>query len=392
MQKGKFHSAKILERYKILSLIEEGIINLKEASKELKISYRQMRRLMRRFEEGKKSLDCLLYHRSHPAWNRTEEPIKKKVVEIFDKYPRINHSHLADKLEEEVGIRKHPTTIKRILKENERYEPPKNRRRKRKPFEKDSFGRLVQMDTSEHLWIPHLKKRTYLVAMKDDFSRAILAAKIFPSDTTWANMCIIRQAIEKYGIFEAIYTDNDSKFKFIRSGFSIHFEYRVDLERIQTEIHRSLLELEIAFLHHYPKNPEAKGKIERLFGYLQDRFCVEAQGCQTIEEANYLLDKFIEKYNAKHIHHSTGVVPEQRFTPSVCRTLPRNINLDDVFCFKIERVIKRDNTFSYQSKKYYLDTSTRFSWHKAKIRLHIIPHKSIRVFYQGKLIQEFPFF
>jgi transposase len=259
MQKGKFYSEAILERYRILSLIEEGIINLKEASKELKISYRQMRRLMRRFEEGKKSLDCLLYRRSHPAWNRTEEHIKKKVVEIFDKYPRINHSHLADKLEERCGIRKHPTTIKRILKENERYQPPKNRRRKRKPFEKDAFGRLVQMDTSEHLWIPHLKKKTYLVAMKDDFSRAILAAKIFPSDTTWANMCIIREAIEKYGLFEAIYTDNDSKFKFIRSGFSMYFEYRADLERIQTEIHRSLLELGIAFLHHCPENPEARG-------------------------------------------------------------------------------------------------------------------------------------
>lgn len=391
MRKDKFYSAKILERYKILNLIDQGIINLKQASKELGLSYRQTRRLMKRFEKGKKSLECLLYHRVHPAWNRTEEEIKEKVVKIFDKYPRINHSHLADKLEEEIGIRKHPTTIKGILKENKRYQPPKNRRRKRKPFEKDAFGRLVQMDTSEHLWVPHLKKKTYLVAMKDDFSRAILAAKIFPSDTTWANMCIIREAIEKYGLFEAIYTDNDSKFKFIRSGFSMHFEYRVDLERVQTEIHRSLLELEIAFLHHYPKNPEAKGKIERLFGYLQDRFCVEAQDCQTIEEANYLLDKFIKKYNAKHNHHSTGVVPRERFIPSVCRPLSKNINLDDVFCFKVERVVKRDNTFSYQNKKYYLDTSTRFSWYKAKIRLHIIPHKSIRVFYQGKLIQEFPF-
>jgi len=391
MQKDKFYSAKILERYKVLNLVVQGIINLKEASKELNLSYRQMRRLMKRFEKGKKSLVCLLYHREHPAWNKTKKHIKEKVVELFDKYPHINHCHLADKLEEETGIKKHPTTIKRILKENERYQPPKNRRKRRKPFEKDAFGRLVQMDTSEHLWIPHLKKRTYLVAMKDDFSRAILAAKIFPSDTTWANMCVIREAIEKYGLFEAIYTDNDSKFKFIRSGFSMHFEYRTDLERIQTEIHRALLELGIVFLHHYPGNPEAKGKIERLFGYLQDRFCVEAQNCQSIKEANYLLDKFIEKYNTKHLHHSTGVVPKQRFTPSVCTPLPKNINLDDVFCFKIERVVKRDNTFSYQNKKYYLNTSTRYSYYKAKIRLHIIPHKSIRVFYQGKLIQEFPF-
>ncbi len=103
------------------------------------------------------------------------------------------------------------------------------------------------------------------------------------------------------------------------------------------------------------------------------------------------MDKFIEKYNAKHNHHSTGVAPRERFIPSVCRPLSKNINLDDVFCFKVERVVKRDNTFSYQNNKYYLDTSTRFTWYKAKIRLHIIPHKSIRVFYQGKLIQEFPF-
>jgi len=391
MQKDKFYSEAILERYRILTLVDQGIINLKAASKELNLSYRHTRRLMKRFERGRKSLECLLYHREHPAWNKTKENIKEKVVKLFDKYPHINHCHLADKLEEEIGIRKHSTTIKKILKENERYHPPKTRRRKRRPFEKDAFGRLVQMDTSEHLWIPYLRKKTYLVAMKDDFSRAILAARIFVSDTTWANMCVIREAIEKYGLFEAIYTDNDSKFKFIRSGFSMHFEYRADLERIQTEIHRSLLELGIAFLHHYPGNPEAKGKIERFFGYLQDRFCVEAQYCKSIEEANHLLDKFIKEYNTRHIHHSTGLVPRQRFTPSVCRPLPKDIDLDDVFCFKVERVVKRDNTFSYQNKKYYLDTSTRFSWYKAKIRLHIIPDKSIRVFYQGKLIQEFPF-
>lgn len=137
--------------------------------------------------------------------------------------------------------------------------PLKIEEERESPLKKIALVALFRWIPQNIFGIPHLKKRTYLVAMKDDFSRAILAAKIFPSDTTWANMCIIREAIEKYGLFEAIYTDNDSKFKFIRSGFSMHFEYRVDLERIQTEIHRSLLELEIAFLHHYPKNPEAKG-------------------------------------------------------------------------------------------------------------------------------------
>jgi len=170
----------------------------------------------------------------NPSWNRLSEEEREKVIEVFDSYPEVNNCHLSEVLEETLGRSLSPSTVRSILIENGRYRPQKKKRRARKRFERKSFGELIQMATSEHLWLPALGKRTFLVAMEDDYSRELLAARIFSSDTTWNNLSVIREVVKRYGVFSSLYTDNDSMFKFIRKGFSMHFEYRSDLEKIQT--------------------------------------------------------------------------------------------------------------------------------------------------------------
>ncbi|MCM8774605.1 MAG: hypothetical protein NC820_07760, partial [Candidatus Omnitrophica bacterium] len=93
---------------------------------------------------------------------------------------------------------------------------------------------------------------TSMIALLDDHSRELLGVELVERDTTWNNMCIIRRVIEEYGLFQILYTDNDSMFKLIRSGWSRHFEYKVDLERNQKQIHRCLLELGIGLIHTRP--------------------------------------------------------------------------------------------------------------------------------------------
>lgn len=87
-----------------------------------------------------------------------------------------------------------------------------------------SFGQLVQMDTSSGAWLEGYR-RIYLVLISDDFSRTILAAKFFDSDSTYNNMLVLREAIEGHGIFPILYSDNDSKFKLIRYEESRFFTY-----------------------------------------------------------------------------------------------------------------------------------------------------------------------
>jgi len=163
---------------------------------------------------------------------------------------------------------------------------PKRRKEEQgKGLRENLFGELIQMDTSEHLWLPALGKRTFLVAMEDDYSRELLAARIFSSDTTWNNLSLIREVVKRYGVFSSLYTDNDSMFKFIRKGFSMHFEYRSDLEKIQTQINRALLELGIILIHHEPFQPQCKGEIERLFSFMQNRLFYPLKDVKKLSEA-----------------------------------------------------------------------------------------------------------
>jgi hypothetical protein len=393
MRKNRnIYSPKVLERYRTFGLVKEGLLTLSEASKKLNLSYRHTHRLFHRLIQAGMNPDSLLHKRDHPSWNRLSEEEREKVIEVFDSYPEINNCHLSDVLEETSGRSLSPSTIRSILMESGRYHPQRKKRRARKRFERKSFGELVQMDTSEHLWLPALGKRTYLVAMEDDYSREFLAARIFTSDTSWNNLCVIREMVERYGVFQALYTDNNSMFKFIRRGFSMHFEYRSDLEKIQTQINRALLELGILLIHHEPFQPQCKGKIERLFAFMQDRLRYPLKDIKDLSEANGILDEWREWYNKKRIHSITGLRPSDRHHPSSFEPLPKGVNLDDVFCFKDTRVIKKDNTFNYRGRVYQITNQIyRFSWNKAKITLHILPEKCIRAFYQGKFIQEFPY-
>ena len=264
-----------------------------------------------------------------------------------------------------------------------------------------AFGQLIQLDTSDHHWIPTVEKELALIATIDDFSRDPLVAFIFEHDTTWNNMKVTRYLIEKYGLPEAFYTDNNSIFNYIRSDEPLHVTYHKDQQDVSTQYERALSELGITFIQHKPFQPESKGKIERFLGFLQDRFINELKRhidkipkdtFSAIKFANKFLYRFLAKWRTYHIHSITKFRPIERHSPSVFKPVPAGINLDDIFCFKWKRTVKNDNTFQFGNKTYQL---TKFiplrSYPYGKIMVHIIPGKSLRVFYDGQFIQQFPY-
>lgn len=381
----------IAERNRVLTLATENVLTLREAASFLGLSYRQIQRIYDNFLESGRSIESLGFKRSHPAWNRLDPFIYKKVVELKEFYPNVSNYHLADILMNEINRTIHPSTVRRILIQTGKYMPnPNQSRRGRKRFEKEQAGELVQMDSSQHHWLQTIEKPTYLVVLMDDYSRAILAARIFFEDTTWNNMCVIKEAIRKYGIFKVLYTDNDSMFKYIRRYTSRHFEYKTDLEKVQTQIHRALQEIDITLIHHEPYQPQSKGKIERLFGFIQNRFISESKDCNNLKDLNLVLQKWIKWYNTFHKHSITETTPQERLKNSIFKPIPSEVNLDDVFCIKETRTVKNDNTFEFQGKNYQITNFThRISWAKAMIELYIIPDKSFKVFYNDQFIQEF---
>jgi transposase InsO family protein len=397
MSQNKPYSKKVILRYHILTLAANFRITLKQAADQLKLSYRQTRRLFKLFINGDRKIASLISKKV--AWNKLKKSDRKKVIQLCQKYPDFNNCHLADIYEEETGKRIHPSTIRNIRIEENLYKPNLKKRRPHKRFEMQAFGQLIQLDTSQHQWIPTIDKELTLICAIDDFSRDPLVAFIYQHDTTYNNMKVIRYLIEKYGIPQAIYTDNDSIFKYLRTDEPLHVTYHKDQKDVSTQFEKALSELGITFIQHKPFQPEAKGKIERFFGFLQDRFVNELKRYidkiskdifAAIKFANKFLFRFLAKWRTNHIHHITKFKPVERHTPSVFKPLPPNINLDDILCFKWERTVKNDNTSQFGNKTYQL---TKFipkrSYPYGKIMLHVIPGKLLRVFCNGHFVQQF---
>ena len=107
----------------------------------------------------------------------------------------------------------------------------------------------------------------------DDYSRTAVAARVFPSDSSYHSLLTLRQAMQRYGRPRVLYTDNDAKFRLTRYQRSRFFIYREETLQglVETEVGRALRELDIQLHSHLPGNAQAKGKIERFFRFLQER-------------------------------------------------------------------------------------------------------------------------
>ncbi|MCM8803510.1 MAG: hypothetical protein NC827_09460 [Candidatus Omnitrophica bacterium] len=262
-------------------------------------------------------------------------------------------------------------------------------------FEMENFGELVQMDTSSFRGLCGYK-RVYLILTLDDYSRRILSGKFVLSDTVYNNMLVLREVIERYGLFKMLYTDNASLFNFIRykrdtwrvyHGQMRFYENKINPEEITTEIEQALLQLGIPLLTHYPGHPRAKGKIERMFRFIEGRFVEEVRkGATRLVQLNNLFQAWINWYNKNWRNRDTDCTPEERKTPSVFRPLSKDTNLDDVFCLKDTRRVDKTNSFSYEGFIYKLNY--KYNLVGSKVELHIHPGNKIRVFHKGTFIQE----
>jgi len=208
------------------------------------------------------------------------------------------------------------------------------------------------MDTTVGAWLEGYR-RTCVVAILDDYSRAVVAARVFPSDSSYHTLLTLRQAMERYGRPRVLYTDNDSKFRLTRYQRSRFFTYSRDAlaGSVETEVGRVLRELDVQLLSHLPGNAQAKGKIERFFRFLQERV-LDHNRAASLAELQTLVDRWVEDYNARHINRDTGCAPAERLEPCVTRTLEGGS--DDIFCLKEERKVAKDHTFTLNGVTYTL--------------------------------------
>jgi transposase len=330
-----------LKRHKVLTDVLEGNIDLRTASELLGLSYRHTLRLRDRFKE--EGMDGLLRRKPlRPPHEKITPEIRQIVVSLRKElYEDFNILHFRDKLRDIHGIRLSYESLRRILIREGLHEPRRKQRVYRRRRRMPKAGMLVQMDSSQHRWIEEISDLWWLVAMIDD-ADGYVYGRFYPSDTTWANMEVLKEYIKRRGLFMALYVDRASHFKTTRHG-GIHYE--VSREQEETQIQRALKEFNIDIV--YANSPQAKGRIERLFGFFQDRLIKEMRlkGIKDYEAANrFLEEEFLPWYNS---HYTLSV-------ESIYRELTKTLDLELIFTIRHPRKVNRDNTVRFKGKVYQL--------------------------------------
>ncbi|MGD0626662.1 MAG: hypothetical protein ABSB32_18375 [Thermodesulfobacteriota bacterium] len=278
-----------------------------------------------------------------------ELSIEKKIIQDKEiPLNSYNYSYIKDRLRkryhQQVSL---PTIIDRAKKNGFYLKKPKKARHDREVLTRYA-GELIQHDSSHHLWAPAAREKWYLITSLDDYSRFILYAVLVKKETSWTHILALQTVILRYGLPYAYYVDSHSIFRFVQGRDSLWRKHNLLTDEANPQWKQVLEDCQVKIT--YALSPQAKGKIERPYGWLQDRLirtCVR-EDVRQIGQAQQVLNQEVNRYNHHQIHSTTQEIPLRRFQ----RALKENQSLfrdftvkppfqsvKDIFCLRLERTI-----------------------------------------------------
>ena len=207
-------------------------------------------------------------------------------------------------------------------------------------------GELIQHDSSFHLWAPQANQKWYLITSLDDFSRMILFAKLFNHETTWGHIQALQTVFLAHGLPLSYYVDSHSIFRFVRGRDEIHYKHHLQTDQADPQWKQVLDDCGVKVI--YALSPQAKGKIERPYGWLQDhlvRTCVR-DNVTSVRQAQTILAHEIHHYNHRRVHSTTLEIPAIRFQKALHQNQslfrpfhlkPPFQSVKDIFCLRLKR-------------------------------------------------------
>jgi len=332
-------------RLEIVSRVKDKFITLKKAAELLDISYRHIRRIFKRYrEEG----DNGLVHkgRGNASNRRIVEKTRKAVLKLYDdKYEDFGPTLASEHLVSDDGYTVDHETLRRWLIKDGRWQRRRRRKKHRAWRErKEHAGELVQMDGSHHDWFEGRRGKAVLTVMVDDATSKTFA-RFFEGETTRASMETFQTYVECYGLPQALYVDGDSIYRCDRQPT---VDEQLKHTGPLTQFGRAMNTLNVKIIPAY--SPQAKGRVERTNGTLQDRLVKEMRlkGIKTIEEANRFLEEiFLPKYNEKF-----NVIPKKE--EDLHRQIPEDVVLDGILCFEESRQVQNDWTVRWMNRFFQL--------------------------------------
>ena len=234
-------------------------------------------------------------------------------------------------------------------------------------------GELIQHDASYHLWAPAAQEKWYLITSLDDYSRLILYAALVKKETTWAHILALQTVILQYGLPYCYYVDSHSIFRFVQGRDSLWRKHHLLTDETTPQWKQVLQDCNVKVT--YALSPQAKGKMERPYGWLQDRLvrtCVR-EDITDIKPAQQILRQEIHRYNYRQVHSTTQEIPYFRFQRALKekRSLFREFKISppykspkDIFCLRMDRIV---------------DPYRYISISPLQLKVHADPHKQVNL-------------
>jgi transposase len=376
-------SEKQWRRLDAVERVGAGKLTMSEAAKIIGLSKRQMRRVCRSVEvRGKKGV--IHGNKDKPPPNRIEDDTRNRVVDLFrTKYVGFNDQHFKEKLVKMEGIHVSRSSVRRWLREAgigaaRKRRPPKHRRRRdRKP----QAGMMIQWDGSNHDWLEGRGPRLCLMGAVDDATSELLPGAHFVEQECAAGylrtlLCIAKEK----GLPWSIYMDQHGSLR--RNDDYWTLEEELKGEQDPTHVGRAIKALGVEMI--YALSPQAKGRVERVWGTLQDRLVSELRlaGAATKEDANSVLEEFRLEYNALF-----AIPPAD--SQSVWGKVRRTLDLNRVCSFYYEATVLNDNTVRLGGRVIDIpEGPQKRGYAKAKVEVRQLLDGSWRVYYKDKLIAE----
>ena len=276
-----------------------------------------------------------------------ELSIEKKLIQ--DKnlpLKSYNYSYIKDRLEKEYKQKVSLSTIIDRAKKNNCYLKKPDRKIHDREVLTNYTGELIQHDSSFHKWSPYAQEKWYLITSIDDYSRFMFYAKLVMKDTSWEHISAMEFIFLKYGLPFSFYVDSHSIFRFVQGRDSVWREHRKLTDEVNTQWKQVLDDCVVKII--YALSPQAKGKVERPYGWLQDRFvrtCAR-ENITDIKQAQDALNYELQRYNYRQVHSTIKEVPYYRFQRALeeKKSLFREFKLKppfqstkDIFCLRLQR-------------------------------------------------------
>lgn len=325
-------------RVDVLERLEKGVLTVGEAATVLGLSDRQVQRI--RWAVVDEGVRGVLHGNIERApWNRISDEIRERVVSLRrTKYEGFNDQHFAKKLEKAEQLPLSARSVRRILREAgiaavRKRRPCKHRRRRER---RAQAGMMILWDGSRHDWLEGRGPLLCLMGAIDDATGELLPGAHFVDQECAAGYLRVLLAIaEEKGLPLSAYMDQHGSLKRNDGYWTLEEELRGEQE--PTHVGRALKTLGVEVI--YALSPQAKGRVERLWGTLQDRLCSELRLAKvaTVEEANRVLEAYRPEFNAEF-----GV--PARETVLAWRVARKTLDVTRVCSFFYEATVYNDNT------------------------------------------------